>query len=547
MQPQMPAANMPDHRPQGRFRTTASHGRVRSVASGARSGRPCNKDRTELINQALTKMIITDMLPISFVTSPGFREFMAVAEPNFVIPCPKSIKSRIILAYDRVATKIAAEMSKVPFVAWTSDCWSSRSQNSYISVTTHFLDSNWVPKNYTLASEELSERHTAANLTDKLENIMEHWQLNGKVTAVVTDNAQAAQNAVRDLDVCFNTGVTCAAHSLQLCINKALKYEDGADLCEKASKIVAHFRHSNVATTALEKKQDQLGLKPLKLIQNCITRWDSTFAMIERLLSNRCAVTNVLTDRAITKSAVAERLEISEREWLNLEKLAKLLKPLQVATTVFCSDSHSPISIVRPIIYTLRDKHLHQSDDDDVMIKQIKKILRDELTTRFNLVYDCYIGVDTRQVASFLDPRYKDLLTESAEARIDIRKFVREQLIAEPIEEQEDNSQETAMDFLFQSAPKCNSSLAQLEMYLSEPQISHNMDTFEWWATREKRYPALADLARKYLCIPATSASSERVFSTAGNIVTSKRNCLLPQNVNILVFTYQNRDLLYAK
>lgn len=80
------------------------------------------------------------------------------------------------------------------------------------------------------------------------------------------------------------------------------------------------------------------------------------------------------------------------------------------------------------------------------------------------------------------------------------------------------------MDFLFQTAPQRNSTETQFEMYLAEPQISHSMNSFEWWATREKRYPALAELARKYLCIPATSASSERVFSTAGNVVNSKRN-----------------------
>jgi hypothetical protein len=43
-------------------------------------------------------------------------------------------------------------------------------------------------------------------------------------------------------------------------------------------------------------------------------------------------------------------------------------------------------------------------------------------------------------------------------------------------------------------------------------------------------------LARRYLCIPATSAACERVFSVAGLIVDDKRTRLASWNVEDLVF-----------
>ena len=52
----------------------------------------------------------------------------------------------------------------------------------------------------------------------------------------------------------------------------------------------------------------------------------------------------------------------------------------------------------------------------------------------------------------------------------------------------------------------------------------------------------LSSLAQKFLCICATSVASERTFSTGGNIVTSKRNCLKPHVVDQLVFLAQNLD-----
>ena len=63
-----------------------------------------------------------------------------------------------------------------------------------------------------------------------------------------------------------------------------------------------------------------------------------------------------------------------------------------------------------------------------------------------------------------------------------------------------------------------------------------------WWKQYEQEFPCLSQLARKYLCFPATLVPSERVFSTAGHIVNSKRASLLPENVDMLVFLARNLD-----
>lgn len=87
-----------------------------------------------------------------------------------------------------------------------------------------------------------------------------------------------------------------------------------------------------------------------------------------------------------------------------MENLEKVLRPLQVATTVLCSDSYAPISMVRPIMYNLRDNHLRELSTDHEVITAIKEILRDQLSSRFDLEYDSLIGVNARQVASFFRP-----------------------------------------------------------------------------------------------------------------------------------------------
>ena len=73
-------------------------------------------------------------------------------------------------------------------------------------------------------------------------------------------------------------------------------------------------------------------------------------------------------------------------------------------------------------------------------------------------------------------------------------------------------------------------------MRLQYPRLKIDAYPLDWWKKESLHLPMLSNLARKYLCIYAISVASKRTFSTGGNIVTSKRNCLKPHVVDQLVF-----------
>ena len=57
----------------------------------------------------------------------------------------------------------------------------------------------------------------------------------------------------------------------------------------------------------------------------------------------------------------------------------------------------------------------------------------------------------------------------------------------------------------------------------------------------------MANLAKKYLAVQATSCSSERTFSTGGRTVTNTRTRLATSNVHMIVYVKENMDKVQLK
>jgi hypothetical protein len=63
-------------------------------------------------------------------------------------------------------------------------------------------------------------------------------------------------------------------------------------------------------------------------------------------------------------------------------------------------------------------------------------------------------------------------------------------------------------------------------------------DVLGWWKNRALLYPHIARVARRVLCVPATSVSSERLFSQAEGIPTDMRTRLVEGEVSALIFLH---------
>ena len=83
----------------------------------------------------------------------------------------------------------------------------------------------------------------------------------------------------------------------------------------------------------------------------------------------------------------------------------------------------------------------------------------------------------------------------------------------------------------------------ELLRYINTPKLErmspcglHVNNPLEWWEAHVSEFPLLSTLARTVLCIPATSAPTERLFSYAGLTIANDRASLLPENAEEIIF-----------
>lgn len=83
--------------------------------------------------------------------------------------------------------------------------------------------------------------------------------------------------------------------------------------------------------------------------------------------------------------------------------------------------------------------------------------------------------------------------------------------------------------------------LDELEQYLKhKPTMENDRDILSFWKHNQNMFPSMVRLARKILCVPASSVSCESAFSISGRTLENRWTCLSTASVNALLFLNSN-------
>jgi len=96
--------------------------------------------KQKLITEKIGLMICKDLQPYTVVEDAGFRAVMQAAEPRYVMPSRKTFRDDIVPNIHKTAlAMVKRDASSAISLAVTTDAWTSRSNQSFISYTAHFL------------------------------------------------------------------------------------------------------------------------------------------------------------------------------------------------------------------------------------------------------------------------------------------------------------------------------------------------------------------------------------------------------------------------
>ncbi|XP_060557870.1 E3 SUMO-protein ligase ZBED1-like [Ruditapes philippinarum] len=356
-----------------------------------------NSERSRLISSKIANFMIKDLRPFSVVSNEGFRDLINILDPNYVIPSKTYFSQTLIPElYQSVKSKVVESLSKSHTVALTTDGWTSRATESYITITSCHINNDWELISHVLQTRAMPCSHTAENVAQVIREAITEWKL-PQNPPLVTDNAANMLAAARLLGSQPHLG--CYAHTLNLAVQKGLALNSVSRLLGRIRRVVSYFHRSTTAAAILRDKIKLLGLRQVKLIQDVCTRWNSAVDMVERFLELQPAIYTALMSKDIRAKEV-DIATLSEVDIGLAENIMSVLIPIRTVSTALCSESMPTASLILPLQKKLI-KGLSVKDDDMQAISQLKTAISQNLQPRYSDLLP-YLECTT-----LLDPRFK--------------------------------------------------------------------------------------------------------------------------------------------
>lgn len=199
---------------------------------------------------------------------------------------------------------------------------------------------------------------------------------------------------------------------------------------------------------------------------------------------------------------------------------------------------HPTLPMVVPCVWYLKDE-LKAGTMDSSILCFLKNKCRTILESKLELK-------DIHFAAAMLNPNYRTMRQATREEQIQGQKYLRKRVgsIAQvatssaPTDSNSDDDNENR-DYLakYIDNPPVSRKQDEVSRYLRFEHFEANKsNVLEFWNKMTDSFPCLCKVAFQILAIPATSASVERSFSAAGQVVSERRSNISPDVVNDIVF-----------
>ncbi|XP_068105549.1 E3 SUMO-protein ligase ZBED1-like isoform X2 [Hyperolius riggenbachi] len=559
------SVDIPEIKDQSELDFSDQEGAAKRLKQALPSNSLCSsitESQAQAIANLLLEMIYRDLHPLTMVKEKGFVKLLAYLEPNIDLPCQTQLAGMLWHKYTIMKQQLKCCLQAIPSVVISIENWCDHSQRAYLSVTANIIDGKWKFCRYLLETQSVHQVKTQDDLAEHLQVLLGDYGLStNKVSYIVLDRS----SLVSLYDKCFKetyawTSLCCTANILQHCVQAGLEVQEVKEALNAARGLVSYFQEDFKASCILSLKLE--GMKKPRLTLDTDTYWTSTLEMCQNLLDLKWAVLSVLEQQ--------KGEDLSEQQWKLLQDLVLMLKTVWIATEFLQEPQNASISSVVPCVFGVFVALGQTCEASNGAIKAAATQIRAEMSKYWNLLDEGILIANPAIIASFLDPRFKELRFLKPCARAELHMRVKNMLSQQ--NEQYDSNQlwvlphvmectNDSLELSNHNSPSIESDSLydlllgrdptacmpevhqQLENYIVEPICKRTGDPLQWWNSNHQRYPALAGLARLYLAIPATTVEPGHAFGRPGPL-QSRRAALQPKHIDTILFLHNNKDLL---
>lgn len=553
---------------------------------------PLGDKRQLKFDKTVIEYLVETSLPFAHVESEGFKNFVANLDPRVNIKCGKTFSS---LKLPKLYKAMKVEMNtktKKDFaidigVSFTTDCWTSRANDPFLSLTLHYISPEWELVRFLVACIPFEGRHTAQRLAGALdETIQTIFGLSMdpvKSPKVVVHDAAANMKATIPRSTLGLKSFICLDHRLQTMLKKIFKSIPGLDdLMKQATKLATKCHQSALTCEKIREEAKSINDTYVKVVAPVATRWNSNFLMISSIMK----IKKTLMSLAENNADLDVPLFDADEFWC-LEQMEQVFGRFDAASQQLSADKTCTLPNILVTLCNLTTQTETQKkkvgllpvdSTSKVPSEKSKKAIISLLTSvqhQLETEFPDYGGHDDLiSLGHVLHPFFRGALLKRCQRFDEAIKSIVEShpstadYKAKKQDQENAKSQDLFDDVCIDDLNDAELLCMQLEkeeqeeygaevddippiqeeidryLRLPKPEEKGKVDILKWWQDHEKILPILSHFAKGILAIPASSASSERTFSAAGNIVTAQRYNLDPKTTQILTWCQQNWKVL---
>ncbi|KAL0381081.1 UNVERIFIED_CONTAM: Zinc finger BED domain-containing protein RICESLEEPER 3, partial [Sesamum angustifolium] len=413
----------------------------------------------EKMKESVAHWIMMHEHPFSIVEEDGFNLMQRRGMPEWRGMTRNTAKTYCVNVYESEKKKLKSLLKNVKKSASQRIVGNQRTKDRVHGHNGALDDESWQLQKRVLNFVHIPPPRRGLEIANAIWRCLEDWGIESKIHTISVDNASANDSAIENLKIYI------------------------VDVIRDS---VEYVRRSDARLKIFSEIVKQLNLPEKKLVDDCRTRWNSTYEMLAAAIKFKDVFPR-FADRELHYDTCP-----SAEDWTKAEKVSR--------------------------VKVLLDK---KALENDIFIR--------DMVAKMKSKFDKYWGDSNllMSIAAVLDPRCKLRALEFCFPRL---------YSSENVERQIAVVRKTLYE-LYSDLKSLNLIYLEENCYIFEKdkKDGKDFDVLEWWRVHALKYKILSIMARDLLAIPITTVASEATFSAGSRVIDKYRASLTSDTVQVLM------------